>query len=210
MKETRFYLLIILVVAMLACCNSKTATIQGKEVLFSGFLDDYSILRDGGKGEPLFFYKNPKVDLSAYQKILLDPIAILPGPQSKLEKIPSGDLLLLTNRFYTYLETELSKNYEIVREPAPGAMRVQVAITNLERPRDLRFSRNASIEGKLTDSLTGYLLMAAVDSRMVHSSFKGSKDYWDDTDRIFKFWVDRFAYKLCKERSVANCIPPQK
>jgi hypothetical protein len=210
MREMRLHLLLILVVVMLGSCSSKTATTQGKKVVFSGFLDDYSILREGGKGEPLFVYKNPKVDLAAYNKILLDPIAFLPGPQSKLEKIPSGDLLLLANRIYTYLETELSKDYKIVREPAPGAMRVQVAITNLERPRDLRFSRDASIEGKLTDSLTAYLLMAAVDSRMVNSSFKGSKDYWDDTDRIFKFWVDRFTYKLCKERGVASCIPPQK
>ena len=64
MKEIRLHLLIILVVVMLGSCSSKTATTQGKKVVFSGFLDDYSILREGGKGEPLFVYKNPKVDLA--------------------------------------------------------------------------------------------------------------------------------------------------
>ena len=74
MKETRLHPLMILLVFVLVSCSSKTATIQGREVVFSGFLDDYSILREGGKGEPLLVYKNPTVDFAAYDKILLDPI----------------------------------------------------------------------------------------------------------------------------------------
>ena len=70
MKEIRLHLLIILVVVMLGSCSSKTATTQGKEVVFSGFLDDYSILREGGKGEPLFVYKNPKVDENLHKALV--------------------------------------------------------------------------------------------------------------------------------------------
>ena len=42
----------------------------------SGFLDDYTLLRDGGPNELWRVYRNPKVDWHAYRAVLLEPVTL--------------------------------------------------------------------------------------------------------------------------------------
>ena len=51
----------IVAIAMLAGCESEP-TRQVRQVTPSGFLGDYSMLREGGQGEAALVYFNPKAD----------------------------------------------------------------------------------------------------------------------------------------------------
>jgi len=63
---------------------------------------------------------------------------------------------------------------------------------------------------KIKNAQTGELLAAGVDRRVGGKTLHAkSFDSWGDVEAIFAFWVDRFAYRLCKARQDTNCIPPQ-
>ena len=46
----------------------------------------------GKEGEPLLFYRNPTANFRDYDKVIIDPVTIWRGEDSKLGKIPERDL----------------------------------------------------------------------------------------------------------------------
>ncbi len=61
--------------AILVGCESEP-TKQIRPVTTSGFLGDYSMLREGGEGEAALVEVSPKADFAAHDKIILDPVTI--------------------------------------------------------------------------------------------------------------------------------------
>ena len=70
-------------------------TQHAKSVERSGFLGDYSILKEGKRGvlmegtedQALWLYKNPDADWRKYKKVILDPITIWVGKDSQTKKL---------------------------------------------------------------------------------------------------------------------------
>jgi len=54
----------------------------------------------------------------------------------------------------------------------------------------------ASIEGKISDSETGELLLAAVDRGAGGKRIEGTTSQWADVEAIFDYWADRLALRL--------------
>jgi hypothetical protein len=196
---------------------------QARNVEESGFLGDYSALREGQNGEALKVYLNPKYQQTCktYDKVLIEPVGIWVGKNSDMATIPPDDRQMLVNHLHGSLVNELGKHYQIVRTPQPGTLRIKAAITEAEGswvaldtvssfvPQLLVMSKlkeiatgtgtfvgKASGEVEITDAGTGERLAAAVDRMVGNKSVTGVTSKWDDVTRTFDDWSDRMAYRL--------------
>lgn len=220
---------------LIGCTTSQSK--QARTVEKSGFLGDYSMLSPGGEGEALLFYENPEANWPSYNKIFLAPVAYYGGRETYPKGFTRADLQKLVNRFYYILYNDLAQDYQMVDEPAPDTLRIQVALTSVGESSQTADSvsavapvivnpiRNfagslsgetilagqASIEAKITDGLTGKLLYAAVDRRVGQRSTSGSSTRRTaDVEEIMWYWGDLARYRLCTLRGGEECIRPEQ
>ncbi|MCK9623035.1 MAG: DUF3313 domain-containing protein [Methylobacter sp.] len=196
---------------------------EARDVEESGFLRDYSVLREGQAGEARKIYINPKYQETCrtYDKILIDPVGIWTSRNSEMASITAEDRQMLVNHLHGSLVNELGKHYQIVKTPQPGALRVRAAITEAEGswveldtvstfvPQMLVMSASkeiatgtatfvgkASGEVEITDASSGERIAAAVDRMVGNKSVTGVTSKWDDVTLTFDDWSDRMAYRL--------------
>ena len=211
-------IILMLLTTLLSGC---VETEQAKMVKEAGFLDDYSILRKGEKGQALLVYRNPQTNFSAYKKITVDPVTIWKKKDSDLKGVSDTDLHRLAKELRSKIIWHLNQDYVVVPEPGPGVMRIQVAITEARKsnvgmdvttiifpPATIlagaknlttgtrAFVGEASIEGKITDAETGEVLLAAVDRRAGGRTLDGVMDSWDDVEHAFDYWANRLKERL--------------
>jgi hypothetical protein len=207
-----------LCVAGLAACAPLQ---QAREAEPSGFLRDYTRLGEGGPGEALLVYRNPQADLSRYRAVLLGPVTVWKLPGSQLEDVPEADLVRLGVALGDTVMRRLGEKLELVSEPGPRVLRVRLAITEARPsnvPMDLvttvlpqarvlsavrrlatgthAFVGAATLEGELTDSVSGEVLMAAVDRRVGPKSVRGVSGSWSDVEAAFDLWARRLRDRL--------------
>jgi len=195
------------------------------------------MLSPGGEGEALLFYENPEANWPSYNKIFLAPVAYYGGRETYPKGFTRADLQKLVNRFYYILYNDLAEDYQMVDEPAPDTLRIQVALTSVGESSQTAdsvsavapvivnpirnfagslsgetiFAGQASIEAKITDGLTGKLLYAAVDRRVGQRSTSGSSTRRTaDVEEIMWYWGDLARYRLCTLRGVEECIRPEQ
>ena len=222
--------------ALLTGCTTSQSK-QARTVEKSGFLGDYSMLSPGGEGEALLFYENPEANWPSYNKIFLAPVAYYGGRETYPKGFTRADLQKLVNRFYYILYNDLAEDYQMVDEPAPHTLRIQVALTSVGESSQTAdsvsavapvivnpirnfagslsgetiFVGQASIEAKITDGLTGKLLYAAVDRRVGQRSTSGSSTRRTaDVEEIMWYWGDLARYRLCMLRGGEKCIRPEQ
>ena len=220
---------------LIGCATSQSK--QARTVEKSGFLGDYSMLSPGGEGEALLFYENPEANWPSYNKIFLAPVAYYGGRETYPKGFTRADLQKLVNRFYYILYNDLAEDYQMVDEPAPDTLRIQVALTSVGESSQTAdsvsavapvivnpirnfagslsgetvFAGQASIEAKITDGLTGKLLYAAVDRRVGQRSTSGSSTRRTaDVEEIMWYWGDLARYRLCTLRGGEECIRPEQ
>ena len=235
----RHILLFVAVSVSLVGCG---ATRHARSVEPSGFLQDiYPHMREGKGDEALLVYRNPTTDWSAkaaYSKILLDPVMIWRGKESKVQGLDPKDAQVIADSFYALLYQELSKDYQMVTEPGPKTFRMQAALTDAEQsypaldivssvpaPFNVAFVASsiktlttgkplfkgaASIEGKLIDGEAGEVLAAAVDRR-VGGRFLDAEvfDSWNDVHGALKYWSQMTRFRLCQLRKQTTCVSPR-
>ncbi len=216
-----------LLVVVLAACSP---TEQAQQVKFSGFLGDYSKLGRGGPDDPLFIYINPTIDFRAYGKAMVEPVTIWRSQDADSATASPQDLSRLATSLEAWIYKALRREgITPVQKPGAGVMRIRAALTEAQQSAvkmDLltsaiplpsatklatgtrAFVGKASIEGEMTDSQTGELLGAMVDRRAGSRMPQTHEDSWYDVEQAFRFWSDRFAYRLCRLRSSAYCVKP--
>ncbi|MEX5215945.1 MAG: DUF3313 domain-containing protein [Nitrospiraceae bacterium] len=239
MKPLHVGSVITLVLLLCGCAATK----QARTVEKLGFLKDlYPIMTKGDEsaGESLLIYKNPKVALippSTYTKILLDPVLIFRGPESKMRGISQAQAQLMADTFYALIYQELSKDYEMVDKPGPSTLRAQVAMTHLEEswpmldvvsavPAPMNafaagsllktiatgkpaFTGEAVIEAKISDAATGEILRAGVDRRVGKKKLDAeSFNSWSDVFESLRYWAENGRYQMCKARKHTDCPKP--
>jgi hypothetical protein len=187
----------------------------------SGFLDDYSLLREGGTNELRLVYRNPKADWHAYNSVLLEPVTLWRSGRKSLDPVPQEDLLRLVTDFQSAVRTRLGEDFRFVDQPGPGVMRIRLAITDARAsdpvldvltasrgtgrphpagsgaldPETRRFLESAAIEGEIRDAQTNVLLAEGVHRRRPDAP---AFETWADVDRAFAFWADRVSARLEK------------
>ncbi|MGH7180385.1 MAG: DUF3313 domain-containing protein, partial [Nitrospiraceae bacterium] len=118
------------------------STQEAKSVEKSGFLGDYSMLKEGkrgsffsqgAEGESLWIYKNPDADWRKYKKIQLDPVTVwMSQKDSQLKDVSVEDRQRMAALLWAKLDESLRKDYEMTTSPGPDVMRIQAAITEAE------------------------------------------------------------------------------
>src|SRR5262249_48630507 len=120
------------------------------------------------------------------------------------------------------LREELGKKFQLVDQPGPGVMRLQVAIIDataatpglrtvslvIPQARTLNtlkyaatgtyaFIGGAEAEMKLTDAVSGQLLAAAMDKRIGGGSFEAAAQWeWGDAENAMKAWATQLTDRL--------------
>lgn len=235
----RHALIVGLVALSVAGC---AATKHARSVERSGFLQDlYSEMRAGEGDEALLVYRNPRVDWAqqaTYTKVMLDPVMIWRGKDSKMLGVDQKDAQVIADAFYSVLYQELSKDYQMVKEPGPKTFRMQAAITDAEQsypaldvvssvpaPYNVAFVAStiktlstgkplfkgeASMEAKFMDADTGEVLAAAVDRR-VGGRFLNREvfDSWNDVRDAMTYWAKLTRFRLCQMRKQTDCVSPE-
>jgi hypothetical protein len=97
---------------------------------YSGFLSDYSQLKEAKSpsGAEVMRWVDPKLDLSDYRAVYIEPTQFYPKPQATA-KIPESTLNGINTYYNQALKRELAKSLPLANGPGPGVIVVRAAIT---------------------------------------------------------------------------------
>ena len=231
------------ILAIMLVVTGCASTQEAKSVEKSGFLGDYSMLKEGQRStvkegvedQALLVYKNPAADWRKYKKVWLDPVTVwMSQKDSQLKDVSVEDRQRLAALAWSKIDEQLRNDYEMTSEPGPDVMRIQAAITEagdsnatldtvtsivpqtrlLSGMKSLAtgvslFTGSASVEVKVTDSATEAMLFEAVDRRGGTKSLRGVTNEWNDVEEAYRFWAEKFRYRLCQWRGGMNCVEPK-
>lgn len=233
----------LLLISVLIGIGGCAATQEAKSVEKSGFLGDYSMLKEGersafaqgAENTALWVYKNPNVDWRKYKKIWLEPVTVwMSQKDSQLKEVSVEDRQRLAALLWSKVDEQLRKDYQMTSQGGPDVLHIQAAITEagesnavldtvtsvIPQTRLLSgmksmatgvsgFTGSASAEVKATDGETGTLLFAAVDRRGGTKSLSGVTNSWNDVEESYRYWAEKFRYRLCQWRGGMNCVEPK-
>ena len=117
----------------------------------SGFLGkDASLLTPGdiSKGQVGLRYFNPSAQWRQYTKIIIEPVTFWGDDTTKVKP---PDQQALATYFRGAFEKEFAQQFEIVTTPAPGVVRLQVAITDAEETAELCWQRLIDLTPQLPE-----------------------------------------------------------
>lgn len=230
MLDIKRIAIIILLLLSVGCAR----TYQARYVETSHFLDDYSLLKEGDDGDALLSFWKEGTNWAAYKKIILDPVITSKLPDSDLNDMTHAENHRLKELFEYKMREALKKNFKLVAHPGSDTLRVQFAITDAESSIFLldlytavypsaralsllkmlatgteSYVGQASVEGRITDSQTGELLMASADCRAGGKTIMGSFDSWDDVEQAYQYWASQLNYQLCRKQGHTDCPEPE-
>jgi Protein of unknown function (DUF3313) len=108
-----------------ATISACAVTSQTRKVEKSGFLGDYSQLREGGAGEAQLVYLNPGVPWARYKKIVIEPVTIWASADSTVANISEADRQLLADYLDASLRNSLRQDYTLVDRPEANTLRLR-------------------------------------------------------------------------------------
>jgi hypothetical protein len=164
-------------------------------------------------------YLNPNAQWAKYNKVLIAPVTYWAGDDSKLGP---EDQHKLTDFFQQALYTQLSTKFEVVREPGPGVLLIQVALVEassavpvlrtismlIPQARALAtlkylatgtyaFVGSAEAEAKVADSQTHQVLGAGVDKRVGGGALSTAAQWqWGDAENAITAWAKQLTSRL--------------
>jgi hypothetical protein len=215
-------------VSLLAICilvvSFKVRAQEARPV--SGFLGDYSKLVPDAKNGDLLLYEKDASALKKYNKFIFNPITIYLLPEARDRGIDPDDLERLAKYFHDAVTDELAKSgrYQIVTEPGPDVLELNVAITNVEPTGGKKNAAvkgavtaatvttvpgiglavprlsvgKVGIEGEILDSASGDRLVAFVTAKGGRRWFAGLNTVkkWGDIEAAFRSWAKDFRARL--------------
>ena len=175
----------------------------------------------GGGGDAVMGlrYLNPNARWTGYKKVIIAPVSFWGGDDTKVSK---ADQLALTNFFTKALNDALSQKFQVVDQPGPGVLEVQVAIDDIGKAVPVlrtvsmlipqaralatlkyaatgtyAFVGSAQAEGKVVDSVSGEVLAAGVDKRVGGGSIKTAAQWQlGDAENAMTAWSKQLADRL--------------
>jgi hypothetical protein len=170
---------------------------------------------------------NPNAKWTQYSKVLVDPVTFWGDASTKLS---AADQRTLTTFFFQALSAQLAKKFTVVDQPGPGVMTIQVALEDasaatpglrsisLIEPHvralatlkylatgTFPFVGSAQAEAKITDSVSGEVLAAAVSKRVGGGSPKDAAQWeWGDAENSITYWSQMTTTRLASWTSGAK------
>lgn len=233
LKSKSYFLTIGLTVIFISGCGAK----QHRRVEHSGFLGDYSQMKEGENNEALYVYINPKSDCRKYTNVLIEPVTFWdPKNENDLHELDKKDKNMLASMAWGTLYDAMRKgNFGVVFKPGPEVLRVKAAITEAEEayviPANIMafapylweattlwgigvgkwpFLGELAWEIEITDSMTGERLLAKVD-KVVGTLFSNMDPAaeWEDVRQGFDLWRDRYGKRMQSCRLTGSFAMPE-
>jgi len=220
MKVNRHYSVLLASLCILALGSGCARTRQTRNVETTGFLGDYSMLKEGEGKEAQLVYVKPGLNLAKYKKVYIAPITIMKTEGSDVADLDPEDMQRLADYLYMALYGQLSQDYTIVSTPGADVLKLRAAITEARGTKVILnsvttsvpqvrtvsyfsgwatntsvFVGKAGIEGEISDSRSGERLMAAVDERVGGKTLRGLGK-WSDVEAAFDLWAKRLRERL--------------
>lgn len=82
--------------------------------------------------EGSYGWDNPKQDVSAYDKLMIENVQIFLAPDSPYKGIDGQQMQMISETMRAVMTANLEPAYPVVSQPGPGVMRMSLAITNLK------------------------------------------------------------------------------
>ncbi len=218
------------VVSLLALVVACAARAPGAPAGFSGFLDDYSLLRSGGSDDATLVYRAADVPWSSYDAVLFEPVTLWRSGRQSLDAVPEPDLLRLIGDLEAAVRRRRGAGFALAAAPGPGVMRIRLAITEARAsdpvldvlrahggdggttgdgaldPETRRFVDRAQIEGEIRDATSNRLLAAGVDRRRTDAPALAT---WASVDDAIDAWAARVCARLeARTRAGRGARPP--
>ena len=207
--------------AVVAAACSVTQQVKPKDAATCPFLGNNvcAMLTPGGKGEAGMRYINSNAHWSQYNKIIIDPVTFWAGDTTK---VSAADQQALANYLYQALQNQVGKKFQIVDQPGPGVMRLQVALIDAETATPVlrsvsmaipqarvlatlkyiatgtySFVGGAEAEARVIDAVSGRLLAAVDDRRVGGGSIQTAAQWqWGDAENVADHWAEQTANRL--------------
>jgi hypothetical protein len=207
------------VLLLSACTVTQKAPLDQASVHCGLLANECGKLTPGGKDQVSLRYVNPSAQWTKYSKILIEPVTFWGGESTS---VSVSDQQALVNYFSQQLREHLGKKFEVVDRPGPGVMKITVAMTDAETATPVLrsismfvpqahmlsnlkylatgtfpFVGGAQGEAKITDSVSGELLSAAVDKRIGGgSATTGFQWQWGDAEHAIDKWCEMLSERL--------------
>lgn len=214
LTQTRWARLGLVVAASLVVVGCATGTKNLDPQLQSGYLDDYNRLQpieSGHEGVSIYRYKNPDVDFSRYNAVIIEPVVIYQTADAAADGLSEQNLYKVRQRITDSIRADVAKRAKVVTEPGPGVADVRIAITGAKtsgdgfRPTDLipvkavlnlaskatgLDSKNAMlvVEAKVNDSQSGELIGQAMYT-VSGESFRLASSSVEAFEKLADKWV---------------------
>lgn len=202
-----------------ACSVTQKAPLEQSAVRCGLLANECHRLQAGGKDQANFRYFNPAAQWTRYDKVLIEPVTFWGGDSTS---VPAADQQALTDYFSQQLRAQLGKQLQLAERPGPGVIKVTVAMTDAEAATPVLrsvsmlvpqahmlsnlkylatgtfpFVGGAQGEVRLTDSVSGQLLAAAVDKRIGGGSVANSFQWqWGDAEHAIDTWCEMLTERL--------------
>lgn len=172
-------------------------------------------------GEPVagLRYVDPNARWTRYQKVMIAPVTFWGGDDTK---VSPADQQKLATYFHDAIEKQLATKFQVVQEPGPGVMTIQVALVDAKSATPIlrtismivpqarglatlkylatgtyAFVGGATAEAKVLDSTTHEVLAAAVDSRVGGGNIETAAQWeWGDAENAMQAWAQQLASRL--------------
>jgi hypothetical protein len=213
-NQSALQCLVILLTGLALCGCAGTSKVEQ-----SGFLNNYPQFQPGPKDGMDQIYTTPGMDLSTYNKVMMDEVQFFPKKDSTDKGLQASELKELSDSFHHAVFEALGNEYPLVSEPGNDVLRVRLAVTDIETsnpamtgittvvPVGLAISLakqattgaatgvgGASMEAEFLDSMSNERLAAAIDT------FNGSKmsgfTKLGSSKEAFGFWAKRLRVTL--------------
>ena len=232
-KMSYTFLAVLFSTLFIAGCVAK----QARRVEQSGFLGDYSQLREAKENEALYVYVNPKADCRKYSKVIIDPVTLWgKAEDSPLAELDEKDQKMLATRGWGTIDDAMRKaDFAIAVQPGSDVMRVRAAVTEATKAKVMLantvavapyvwqaatlwgmgtgkwpFLGELAGEMEVVDSLTGERLMAGVDK--VSGTMGSNMDpraRWDDVRKGFDHWREKIGKRMVSCRETGSFERPK-
>jgi len=191
----------VILLALTGCAS------KSRRAVPSGFLTDYSQLHPAPKDKRLLVYANENPNLGQYSAFLVEHFEVQLQPESKIKKVPMEELQTLADYFHDAVIAQLQDAYQIVDAPAPDALRVRAAFTdvtgtvpalNIHPATKLTGLGlgGAAFEFECVDSETGERVFAAMVSRKAAKRLGSGLKKWSDAESVLDTWAKQFRVRV--------------
>lgn len=221
-KVNKTSILLALTAALMIGGCASTGALPGKgaipEELRSGFLDNYDRLQPVTNELAVYRWVNPNVDLSRYTSFMIEPVDSMVPPAYRQSLQPDPEVMAAATAYFRdALAAQLGTQFKIVDRPGKYVGRISIAITGIQPTTkqlsawqflpiplivasigDATGTREqdvvAFMEGTITDSLNGEVLMDVMKGRV--SAGEGVKRIEHITPETVKpvldFWAEQY------------------